>query len=107
MALRALPLTDKSRPGGRSRDSRAPSNAFAVWLRSCGMTPEEVAAKLKVSPSSVYNARNGYFVPGRALAVRIAELSTPPVTRRNRRPVPAVPVSSWDDVQARPRKKSA
>lgn len=103
MALRALPLTDKSDPGGRPREDRAPSNAFADWLRTCGMTADEIATKLGkltkrpgFSVSSVYNLRNGYFKPGRNLAVAIETL-----TKRK------VPVASWDKVQARPRKKSA
>lgn len=91
--MRALPLTDKSRPGGRPRQSRAPRNPFADWLKGCGMTPEQVAKKLDVSISSVYNARNGYFKPGRELAVAIEELSKG-----------AVPVGSWSEVKARKRK---
>lgn len=100
--MRSLPLTDKARAGGRPRETRAPRNAFADWLAGCegkpgcGMTPEEVATALKVSPSSVYNARNGYFKPGRDLAVRIAELSKG-----------AVPVDSWTAAKGRPRKKRA
>ena len=91
--MRALPLTDKSRPGGRPRQSRAPRNAFADWLASCGKTPEEVATLLETSVSSVYNARNGYFKPGRDLAVKIAEVSKG-----------AVPVDAWKAVKARKRK---
>lgn len=91
--MRALPLTDKSRPGGRPRQSRAPRNPFADWLKGCGKTPEQVAKLLKVSVSSVYNARNGYFKPGRDLAVLIDEVSAG-----------AVPVESWTGVKARKRK---
>ena len=91
--MRALPLTDKSRPGGRPRQTRAPRNPFADWLASCGKTPEEVAKLLKTSVSSVYNARNGYFKPGRELAVRIEEHSNG-----------AVPVNSWGKAKARKRK---
>lgn len=93
--MRALPLTNKSKPGGRPRQSRAPRNPFADWLAGCGKTPEDVAKLLKVSVSSVYNARNGYFKPGRALAVRIADVSGG-----------AVPVEAWDTVKARKRKAS-
>lgn len=91
--MRALPLTNKSRPGGRPRQSRAPRNPFATWLTSCGKTPEQVAKLLGVSVSSVYNARNGYFKPGRDLAVTIAEVTGG-----------AVPVEVWKDVKARKRK---
>jgi hypothetical protein len=49
-----------------------------------------------VSVSSVYNARNGYFKPGRDLAVKIEELSAG-----------AVPVSSWSESKARKRRKPA
>jgi hypothetical protein len=97
--MRALPLTDKARPGGRPRRSRAPSNAFAQWLQSCGKTPEEIADELKCSVSSVYNARNAYFKPGRALAHKIQELTTDPETG-----VSAVPMTVWQAVKARPRR---
>lgn len=94
--MRALRLTDKSRPGGRPRQSRAPRNAFADWLATCGMTPDKVAKALGgISVSSVYNARNGYFKPGRDLAIKIAELSNG-----------AVPVESWREAKARKRKAS-
>ncbi|HUS27566.1 MAG TPA: helix-turn-helix transcriptional regulator [Kofleriaceae bacterium] len=91
--MRALPLTNKSRPGGRPRQTRAPRNPFADWLASCGKTPEQLAKALGVSVSSVYNARNGYFKPGRDLAVKIAEVSEG-----------AVPVEAWGSVRARKRK---
>lgn len=98
--MRALPLTDKARPGGRPRRSRAPSNPFAVWLASCGKSPEDVATALGVSVSSVYNARNAYFKPGRRLAVAIEELARDPATGES-----AVPVAAWDKVKSRPRHK--
>jgi DNA-binding XRE family transcriptional regulator len=88
--MRALPLTDKSRPGGRPRDERTPLNAFGTWLLSCKMTPAKVAEKLGVSVSSVYNARNGYYTPGLDLANRIAKLSKG-----------KVPTSSWAPSKAR------
>lgn len=91
--MRALPLTNKSRPGGRPRQSRAPRNPFADWLANCGKSPEDIAKTLGVSVSSVYNARNGYFKPGRDLAVKIAEISDG-----------KVPVESWGTVKARKRK---
>jgi hypothetical protein len=98
--MRALPLTNKSRPGGRPRQSRAPRNKFADWLANCGKTPEQIAKLLTtpqapkgISVSSVYNARNGYFKPGRDLAVKIAEVSDG-----------AVPVESWGPAKARKRK---
>lgn len=94
--MRSLPLTDKARAGGRPRETRAPRNAFADWLATCGKTPEEVATALGVSSSSAYNLRNGYFKPGRDLAVRIAELSDG-----------KVPVDSWTGSKARPRKRPA
>lgn len=94
--MRSQPLTDKTRPGGRPRDSRPPANAFAAWLRTCGLTPAEVARRLKVSKSSVYNARNAYFSPGLKLAVRIERLSKG-----------AVSVASWASAKTRPRKQAA
>jgi DNA-binding XRE family transcriptional regulator len=92
MALRSLPLTDKSRPGGRPRKTRAPHNAFAAWLATCGMTPTEVAEKLKLSVSAIYNARNGYFKPGREVANHIATFTGG-----------AVSAASWDQSRGRPR----
>lgn len=91
--MRALPLTNKSRPGGRPRQSRAPRNLFADWLSSCGKTPEQVAKLLGVGVSSVYNARNGYFKPGRDLALTIEEISGG-----------KVPVGSWKAAKTRKRK---
>jgi DNA-binding XRE family transcriptional regulator len=96
MSLRALPLTDKSRPGGRPRDDRAPRNAFSDWLMTCRMKPEVIATKLGVSVSAIYNARNGYYKPGLALAVKIAKL-----TRGK------VPVDSWLRFELRERKPAA
>lgn len=96
--MRALPLTDKARPGGRPRRTRAPSNPFATWLASCGRTPEQIAKELDCSVSSVYNARNGYFKPGRKLAVAIQVLTTDATTG-----ISAVPVSTWDVVRSRKR----
>jgi DNA-binding XRE family transcriptional regulator len=96
MPLRALPLTDKSRPGGRPRDERANRNAFSDWLSTCGMKAEKVATKLGVSPSAVYNARNGYYKPGLALAVKIAKLTKG-----------KVPVDSWLRFELRERKTRA
>lgn len=92
--MRAQPLTDKTRPGGRPRRKRAQRNAFADWLAKCGKSPEQLAKLLDVSISSVYNARNGYFVPGRDLAVKIAETSDG-----------AVSVESWSDIKPRTRAK--
>lgn len=103
--MRSLPLTDKTRAGGRPRRTRAPANPFAVWLADCGMTPEDVAAKLSkltgkpLSVSSIYNSRNAYFKPGRALAVAIEHLTTDPTTQ-----ISACPVSTWEVVKARPRR---
>jgi len=94
--MRALPLTDKARPGGRPRRSRAPRNAFADWLATCGKSPTDIAKALKVSVSSIYNARNGYFTPGRDMSVAIAALSDG-----------AVPVDSWGKAKTRPRTKRA
>lgn len=91
--MRALPLTNKSRPGGRPRQSRAPRNAFADWLADCGKTPTEIAKALKVSVSSIYNARNTYFKPGRELALAIEQLSGG-----------KVPIESWSKGKARARK---
>lgn len=93
--MRALPLTNKARPGGRPRQSRAPRNAFADWLASCKKTPTEISTALGVSVSSIYNARNGYFKPGRELAIAIDELSGG-----------AVSFQSWSDVKARKRKSA-
>lgn len=91
--MRALPLTNKSKPGGRPRQSRAPRNPFRDWLQNCGKTPEQLAKLLGVGVSSVYNAANGYFKPGRDLAVKIEEVSEG-----------AVAVDVWKDVKIRKRK---
>lgn len=88
-------MTNKSRPGGRPRKSRAPRNAFRDWLLTCGMTPTEIAKKLKVSVSSVYNAANSYFKPGREMAIEIEKLSGGKVK-----------IESWSNAKARPRKAS-
>lgn len=91
--MRALPLTNKARPGGRPRKTRAARNAFADWLSTCGMTPTAIAKKLGVSVSSIYNARNNYFKPGREMALAIEELSHGKVK-----------IESWTSAKARPRK---
>ncbi len=100
MPIPALPLTNKSKTGGRPRDDRAPENAFGAWLRTCGMTAGKVSEKIgkilrrpDFSTSSVYNMRNGYFKPGRDLAVAIEKLTKGKVR-----------VESWDESKARPRK---
>lgn len=90
--MRAQPLTQSTGPGGRPRRSRAKRNAFADWLAKSHTKPGTLAKELKVSASSIYNLRNGYFGPGRDLAVKIATLSEG-----------AVPVDSWPP--ARPRKR--
>lgn len=90
--MRSLPLTDKTRPGGRPRRSRAPRNAFADWLAACGKTPGDVAKALGVSVSSVYNCRNAYFKPGRDLAVKIERLTGGKVA-----------IESWSAAKARAR----
>lgn len=119
--MRSLPLTNAAGPGGRPRASRAPANAFAEWLASCGMTPTEVQDKLtailrrtdparwnvtvtvdgkqvkkKLSISMIYNTRNAYARPGRDLANAIAELSAG-----------KVPTTSWPAKAVRPRKTPA
>lgn len=112
MPMRSLPLTNAAGPGGRPRASRAPANAFAEWLASCGMSPTEVQDKLttilrrvdpmrwkapkKLSISMIYNTRNAYARPGRDLANAIAELSEG-----------AVPTTSWPARSVRPRKTPA
>lgn len=119
--MRSLPLTNAAGPGGRPRATRAPANAFAGWLASCGMTPSEVRDKLtdilrrtdparwkvmvevdgklvpkKLSISMIYNTRNAYARPGRDLANAIAELSKG-----------SVPTTSWPAKAVRPRKTPA
>jgi hypothetical protein len=80
-----LPLTRATGPGGRPRrESDPPTSPFAAWLAKSKLTPEALAATLEVAVSSVYNMRNGYFTPGRTLAVKIEEIS------KGR-----VPVGSW------------
>lgn len=78
-------MTNKSKPGGRPRETRATHNAFGAWLQTCGMTPAKVARRIGVSVSSVYNMRNNYFLPGRELSNEIAKVSDG-----------QVPASSWD-----------
>jgi len=84
--MRALPLTDNARPGGRPRRKRAARNAFADWLASCGMTPTQVAGQLGTAVSSVYNMRNGYFTPGRDLALKVEQVSHGVVTVESWKP---------------------
>lgn len=91
--MRAVQLTNKSRPGGRPRQNKAPSNPFRAWLKSCGKTPEQVAKALGVGVSSIYNAANNYYKPGRDLACKIEELTGG-----------VVPVGVWKGVKARKRK---
>ncbi len=91
--MRAQPLTDKTRPGGRPRGKRAQRNAFADWLAKCGKSPDQLAKALGVSISSIYNARNAYFIPGRDLAVKIEKESGG-----------AVSVESWSKTKTRKRK---
>jgi len=69
---------------------------FAAWLATCGMTPTQVAKALKLSVSAVYNARNGYFKPGRETANHIAAFTEG-----------AVSAASWDEAKSRPRKAPA
>lgn len=94
--MRALPLNKNSRPGGRPRDSRAPRNPFADWLAASKKTSAEVATALEVGVSTIYNIRNGYFLPGLDLAVKIEELSGGKVK-----------VKSWSTVKVRPRVRKA
>jgi hypothetical protein len=106
--MRSLPLTNAAGPGGRPRATRAPANAFAAWLATCGMTPSEVQDRLtailrradpsrwkekELSISMIYNTRNAYARPGRDLANAIAELSKG-----------KVPTTSWPAKSVRPRK---
>lgn len=86
--MKASPLTDKARPGGRPRKTPATTNPFSAWLSTCGFTPDEVASKLGVGLSTVYSAREGYFLPSRKLAIRIAALTAG-----------AVSVDAWDRVE--------
>lgn len=94
--MRALPINKTSRPGGRPRGSRAPRSAFADWLAKGKINCVDLAKKLGISASSLYNLRNAYYLPGRELAVKIDEISKG-----------AVPVESWSDVKPRPRGKAA
>lgn len=122
MVMRSLPLTNAAGPGGRPRATRAPANAFATWLATCGMTPSEVQDKLTailrrtdparwkvmvmdengklvpkmLSISMIYNTRNAYARPGRDLANAIAELSKGEVS-----------TTSWPAKSVRPRKTPA
>lgn len=92
--MRALPLTKGARPGGRPRNTRAPRNAFADWLARSKIKPEDLAKKLAISVSAIYNLRNSYYLPGRELSVAICEASKG-----------AVSVESWSDVIPRKRGK--
>lgn len=60
------------------------------------MAPTKIATTLGVSVSSIYNARNGYFKPGRELAVEIEKLSSGKVK-----------VESWGEAKARKRARAA
>jgi DNA-binding XRE family transcriptional regulator len=92
--MRALPLTKSARPGGRPRSTRAPRNAFADWLAESKAKPDVLAKDLGISVSAIYNLRNSYYLPGRELAVKIADVSKD-----------AVSVESWSAVKPRPRGK--
>jgi len=67
------------RNGGRPRKYPPPSSAFADWLARWlevdGHTIHDLAATLGISPSTIYNLRNGYFPPGLKLALAIEEAS--------------------------------
>lgn len=95
MSLRPLPLTAKSGPGGRPRETRAPRNAFGDWCQTTKLTVGQIAEKLGRCESTVYNLRNGYFRPGLDLAHRIERL-----TRGK------VKAESWIEAKARERKRS-
>jgi len=77
------------RSRGRPRKYPQPSSAFSAWLKEWlevdGNTIHGLGRSLGISPSTVYNLRNGYFPPGRQLAISIARESGG-----------AVPVDSWD-----------
>jgi transposase len=61
-------------------------------LSRSDLRPTDIAKELGVSISSVYNAANSYFVPGRELAVKIEKLSDGVVS-----------VESWSASKARKR----
>jgi hypothetical protein len=102
--MRAVPVNETTRAGGRPRSERAVVNKWGEWLEGCGMPPAQVAEKLTkrlvkmggrektdpVSTSTIYNLRNSYFLPGRDLAIAIEELTDG-----------EVPVVSWSSVQKR------
>jgi hypothetical protein len=102
--MRAVPVNETTRAGGRPRSERAVVNKWGEWLEGCGMPPVKVAEKLTarlvkigarerekpVSASTVYNIRNSYFIPGRSLASAIAELTDG-----------EIPVEYWDTVEVR------
>lgn len=108
--MRAVPMNETTRAGGRPRNARVPVNKWGEWLANCGMRPEVVAERLTailvkagarkadnpVSTSSAYNMRNAHFLPGRDLALAIEKLTKG-----------AVKVSSWQNVAVRqpPRKR--
>jgi DNA-binding XRE family transcriptional regulator len=90
-----MPLTKATGPGGRPRrESEQPAIPFAAWLAKSKLTAEQLAVSLDVAPSSIYNMRNGYFTPGRELAVKIAAVSKG-----------KVPADSWPPARPRPTSK--
>lgn len=94
--MRALPFNKSQRPGGRPRNKRAPHSAFSEWVFKGKISAADLAKKLGISTSSLYNLKNGFYLPGRELAVKIDEISKG-----------AVSVNSWSDVKPRPRGKAA
>lgn len=101
--MKSLPLTNKTKPGGRDRDGSWPMNAFGRWLMNCDMTAQQVADKLSgilgesVSTSAIYNLRNSRYRPGRDLALAIEALTTNKKTR-----ISACPASMWGSMELRP-----
>lgn len=64
----------------RPRKKRRPPSRLATWQKAEGISVEDLAAKLKISGSSVYALRERTLTPGLALAVRIEALTGIPVT---------------------------
>ena len=61
--------------GGRPSEYPHKCSVFGEWLEACGMSVQEVAEGLEISPSGVYNLRLGMFRPGAALMFRIEDFT--------------------------------
>ncbi len=70
-------------PGGRPRSSPIEETPFVRWCRISKLAGAEIARRIRVKPSTVYNLRRGDFTPSLALAIRIEDLTGGKVSVRS------------------------